>query len=56
MAVGPRKAGIDNETAPVLHQCVPHEAELGFLAGALAQQPGVGIGGAGMGVVRRQRL
>src|SRR6185436_12351479 len=36
----------------VLHQPMPHEAELGLLALSLAVEPGFGIGGRSMRLVR----
>ena len=44
--------GIDDQTVAVLHQEVTHVAEPGLLAAPLAQQPGIGIGGRGVGLVR----
>ena len=36
----------------VLHQHMPHEAELGFFAFALLEQPGLGVGGGGVRLVQ----
>ena len=54
MAIGPRQAGIDEQAIAVLHQPVADEAQLRLLAVALALEPGIGIGGAGMGLVARR--
>jgi hypothetical protein len=51
MARGARRHGIEDQPVAVLHQRVAHEAQPGFLAAARAEQPGVGVGGRGMGVV-----
>jgi hypothetical protein len=49
--VGLGYAGIDDETVAVLHQRVPHEAQLGRLARPLAIEPRLGMGGRGVPVV-----
>src|SRR6516162_10815271 len=50
-AVGFSQPRIDDEPVAVLHHQMPHMAKLGFLAGTLAEQAGVRIGGRAMGVV-----
>jgi hypothetical protein len=35
VSIGRRQTGVDHQPVPVLHQGVPHEAELGLLAGPL---------------------
>jgi hypothetical protein len=52
MSVGQRQAGIDQQAVAVFHQAVPHEAQLRLLALSLAVEPGIGIGGRGMRIVR----
>ena len=52
MAVGQGQAGIDQQAVAVLHQPMPHEAQLRLLALALAVEPGIRIGGRGMRLVR----
>ena len=42
---------IHDQTVAVLHEDVPHVAQAGLVARALLEQPGIGIGGAGMGAV-----
>src|ERR1700758_4048022 len=49
--VGLGEARIDNQPVAVLHHQMPHVAELGLLASALAEQAGVGVGSRGMRVV-----
>jgi hypothetical protein len=44
MAAGLGQAGIDKQAVAVLHQAVPHEAELGLLALAFPVEPGVQVG------------
>lgn len=51
-AGGARQLGIDDEPVAVLHERVPHEAEHRAGAEALAEQPGVRVGGRGMRLVR----
>ena len=43
--------GLDHQTMAVLHQHMAHEAQPGFLATALAEQPRVRIGARGMAVI-----
>src|SRR5206468_916501 len=43
-AVGLGQSRIDDEPVAVLRHQMPHVTELGLLAGAFAEQPGVGIG------------
>ena len=50
-AVGLGQPRIDDEPVAVLRHQMTHVAELGLLAGAFAEQPGVGVGGRGMRVV-----
>jgi hypothetical protein len=52
MPVSQRQAGIDQQAVAVLHQPMPDEAQLRLLAFTLAVEPGIGIGGRSMGVVR----
>ena len=53
MPVGRRQAGIDTRRPrAVLHQAVADEAELRLLARPLAIEPGIGIGGRGVRLVR----
>ena len=52
MPVGQRQAGIDQQAVAVFHQPMPDEAQLRLLAFTLAVEPGIGIGGRSMGVVR----
>src|SRR5246127_5826360 len=49
--VGLGEARIDDQPVAVLHHQMPHVAELGLLASALAEQAGVGVGSRGMRVV-----
>ena len=51
VAVGLGQAGVDDEAVAVLHQRVPHEAELGFLARPFAIEPRVRIGRRGVRLV-----
>src|SRR4051794_18957531 len=51
MAGGARRHRVDNEAVAVFHQRVTHQDEAGFLARPLAEQPGIGVGGRGVGVV-----
>jgi hypothetical protein len=46
------QAGVDQQAVAVLHQPMPGEAQLRFLAFTLAVEPGIRIGGRSMGVVR----
>ena len=50
--VSQRQAGIDQQAVAVLHQPMPDEAQLRLLAFTLAVEPGIGIGGRNMGIVR----
>jgi hypothetical protein len=52
MPVSPCQTGVDQQAMTVLHQPMPDEAQLGLLAFALAVEPGFGIGGRSMAVVR----
>ena len=52
MAVGPSQTGVDQKAVAVLHQRMPHEAELGLLARPLAVEPRLRIGGRGVRIVR----
>lgn len=52
MAVGQRQAGVEQQAVAVLHQPMAHEAQRGLLAFPLAVEPGLGIGGRGMRVIR----
>ena len=52
MSVGQRQAGVDQQAVAVLHQSMPHEAQLRLLASSFAVEPGVPIGGRGMRLVR----
>src|SRR6201987_1104863 len=49
--VGLGEARIDDQPVAVLHHQMPHVAELGLLASALAEQAGIGVGSRGMRVV-----
>ena len=51
MAVGLGQTGVDDEAVAVLHQRMPHEAELGFLARSLAIEPRLRIGRRGVRLV-----
>ena len=51
MARGTSGGGTDDQAVPVLHERMAHEAELGLLAGAFAEQLGIRIGYGGMRVV-----
>jgi hypothetical protein len=51
MSGGARRHRIDNQAVAVLQQRVAPEAQPRLLAGALAEQPGVRIGGRGVRVV-----
>jgi hypothetical protein len=44
VSLGLRKAGVNHQAVPVLHQGARHEAELGLLALAFAIEPRFGIG------------
>ena len=44
MAVGLGQTGVDDQAVAVLHQRMPHEAELGLLARPLAIEPRFRIG------------
>src|SRR6476661_7351940 len=46
------QAGIDQQAVAVLHQPMTDEAKLRLLAFALAVEPGIGIGGRSMAIVR----
>ena len=46
------EAGSDDQAVTVLHQHMPHEAELGFFAFALAEKPRLRVGGGGVGLVQ----
>src|SRR5262249_16256992 len=50
-AVGLGHPRIDDEPVAVLRHQMSHVTELGFLAGPLAEQPGIRVGGRGMRVV-----
>ena len=50
-AVGLAHPAVDQQTVPVLHQGMADEGQLGLLASALAVEPGLGVGGRGVGVV-----
>src|SRR4051794_30182432 len=52
MSVGQRQAGVDEQAVAVLHQSMPHEAQLRLLTPSFAVEPGVPIGGRGMRLVR----
>src|ERR1700721_4309497 len=52
MPVSQCQAGVDQQAMTVLHQPMPDEAKLRLLAFALAVEPGIGIGGRSMGIVR----
>jgi hypothetical protein len=52
MTVGLGQTGIDDEAAAVLHQRMPHKAELRLLARPLAIKPRFRIGGRGVRLVR----
>src|SRR4029077_6779599 len=52
MPVRQRQAGVDQQAVAVLHQPMSDEAQLRLLAFTLAVEPGIGIGGRSMGVVR----
>src|SRR3954469_9674691 len=52
MSVGQRQAGVDEQAVAVLHQSMPHEAQLRLLALSLTVEPGIPIGGRGMRIVR----
>ena len=47
--------GANQQAGAVLHQEMPHEAELGLLAGALAEQPGRSVGDRGVSSDSRLR-
>src|SRR5271154_1544809 len=50
-AVGLGQSRIDDQAVAVLRHQMAHVAELGLLAGAFAEQPGVRVGGRRMGVI-----
>src|SRR3984957_7040976 len=50
-AIGLRQPGIDDKPIAVLHHQMPHVTELGLLAGTLAKQSSVGVGGRRMRVI-----
>lgn len=50
-AAGVGDLDIHDQPVAVLHEDVPHVAQAGLVALALLEQPGVGVRGAGMGVV-----
>ena len=52
MPVSPGQTGADQEARAVLHQGMAHEAQLRLLAGPLAIEPRVRVGGRRMGRVR----
>ena len=47
---------VHHEPVAVLHEGMAHEAQPALLAGALAIEPGIRIGGRGMGLVRARLL
>jgi hypothetical protein len=51
VAGGRGQLGADHQAGTVLHQEMAHEAELGLLAAALAEQLGRRVGGRGVGLV-----
>src|SRR5258707_14614442 len=51
MTRGPRRHRIDDQSVTVLHQRMTHEDEPRLFARSLAEQPRVGIGRRGMGVI-----
>ena len=51
MTVGLGQTGVDHEAMAVLHQRMPHEAELGLLARPLAIEPSFRIGRRGMRLI-----
>ena len=52
VAVGFGQTGVDHQAVAVLHQGVTHEAELGFLARALAVELGLRVGRRSVRLVR----
>ena len=52
VAIGTREVGLDDQTAAVLHQRVPHKAEHRACARRLLVKPRLGVGGRGMRGVR----
>lgn len=50
-AGGQRQPGVDEQAMAVFHQGMTQEAEFGLLALAFAIQPGLRVGGRGMGRV-----
>src|SRR4029078_13213719 len=52
VSIGWRQTSFDHQSVAVLHQGMPHEAELGLFARALAIEPRLWIGSRGVGVVR----
>src|SRR6516225_5869528 len=52
MSIGWRQTSVDHQSVAVLHQGMPHEAELGLLAGPFAIKPRLWISSRGVGVVR----
>src|SRR6516164_6021200 len=51
MARNLRQSRVDEEALAILDQGMADEAELGFHAGSLAIEHGIGIGGRGVGLV-----
>src|SRR5262249_58168335 len=47
-----RETSVEHQSVGVLHQGMPHEAELGLFARPLAIEPRLWIGSRGVGVVR----
>jgi hypothetical protein len=56
VSIGRRQTGVDHTPVPVLHQGVPHEGELGVLAGPFAIEPRIRIAGRGVRLVRAALL
>src|SRR5450759_4963873 len=46
------ETGSDDQPVAVFHQHMPHEAELGLFAFALAEKPRLRVGGGGVGLVQ----
>ena len=55
IAVRPGQAGINNEAVAVTHERMAGKAEFGLAARPLAVEPGIGVGGAGVGGVLLRR-
>ena len=51
MATAPTISPLRLRAVPATHQRVPHERQLGLLAAPLAVEPGIGVGGRGVGLV-----